>query len=512
MTSDAQQEEKDFEAQVLRIARALFAPEESFQGSGYLAGRERDGIFVTNQAVVVVECTVSGRKDKAEKDGKKLQDALATLVKDNPYKSVQGYFVTRSEPSADQRSVIKSLKAPVAACSFAQFHSMLIDASEYLTARNKYQFGSATEPGSDRYDKLDEYVGLEFTETNTTRLWSVAELVDAMERGRRLALVGDYGAGKSMTFREVHMRLAKQYRKASTSRFPVTLNLRHHQGQTDPSEALERHARRIGFGQPSKLVRAWLAGDVHVLLDGFDEIATPGWLGRTTGMRNIRRKSTELIRSFQDATPPDVGLAVCGRSHFFDSPVEMQAALGLPSNAAILSTSDFTDAQISQFLQQRGTTDTTVPAWLPSRPLLLGYLAAAGMLEDAGSVASDTTPAAGWDLLLDKVCAREAKMEFGIDGSTVRNILERLATIARGTDDGVGPLDAASLRTAFTEVCLYEPDEGSYQLLQRLPGLGVQDPADGTRRFIDAALVDAARSVGPKGPLGRSRREAACRW
>jgi hypothetical protein len=52
--------------------------------------RERDGIFVTNQAVVVVECTVSGRKDKAEKDGKKLQDALATLVKGQPLQERSG--------------------------------------------------------------------------------------------------------------------------------------------------------------------------------------------------------------------------------------------------------------------------------------------------------------------------------------------------------------------------------------------------------------------------------------
>ncbi|HMD77218.1 MAG TPA: hypothetical protein VKG86_07575, partial [Terracidiphilus sp.] len=40
-------------------------------------------------------------------------------------------------------------------------------------------------------------------------------------------------------------------------------------------------------------------------------------------------------------------------------------------------------------------------------------------------------PAKGWDLVIDRICAREAEIEAGIDGQTIRKILERLATKAR---------------------------------------------------------------------------------
>ena len=60
---------------------------------------------------------------------------------------------------------------------------------------------------------------------------------------------------------------------------------------------------KIGFGQPTQLMRAFLAGEVHLLLDGFDEIATAGWLGKTNGLKDVRRRSVELIRNFLTTAP-----------------------------------------------------------------------------------------------------------------------------------------------------------------------------------------------------------------
>lgn len=233
--------------------------------------------------------------------------------------------------------------------------------------------------------------------------------------------------------------------------------------------------------------------EVYLLLDGFDEIATPGWLGRTSGLRDIRRRSVELIRKFSTNTPLTSGVIVAGRSYFFDSTSEMCQSLALPADAVILSTSDFTESQVRSFLAERGWTES-VPQWLPSRPLLLGYLASTGFFADAIQVEHDTSAGTGWNLLLDRISAREASIEVGVDGPTVRRILERLATIARRSTDGMGPLSIDDLKDAFHTVCGYLPDEGSYQLLQRLPGLGVQDPADGSRHFIDTSLADTARA------------------
>jgi NACHT domain len=488
-----QDEERAFEAEVLNLARALFAPEESFQGAAYLDGAERDGIFITSESVVIVECTVSRRKDKAEKDGKKLRQACDRSVRSNPYKSIKGYFVTRDEPTADQRSVISRLGAPIVACSIDQLRAMLINSAEYLSARDQYPFGSAQDPTTGDFRSLGSYVPLLLSRIDDGSLSSIEDIGSNLICGARIVLVGDYGAGKSMTLRELFKKLETKHRAHTKSSFPVFLNLRDHQGQTDPAEALERHAKRIGFGQPSRLVRTWLSGGITLFLDGFDEIATPGWLGRTSGLRDIRRRSVELIRQFVQMTPSSSGVIVAGRSYFFDSNAEMRQSLNLPGETILLSTSDFTDSQMKTFLAAKGWAET-VPDWLPSRPLLLGYLAATGLLAEVAMVEHDLSPGAGWNLLLDRISAREATIEVGVDGPTVRRLIERLATLARRSPDGMGPLTTSDLTEAFQAVCGYLPDEGSYQLLQRLPGLGVQDPADGSRHFIDSSLADAARA------------------
>ena len=165
-----------------------------------------------------------------------------------------------------------------------------------------------------------------------------------------------------------------------------------------------------------------------------------------------------------------------------------------------LTLNEFTDEQIQSYLQKLGISGT-VPSWMPSRPLLVAYLAASGILEK--SILAQGTdaphhaamdPARGWDLILDRVCAREAEIEAGIDGHTVRRILDRLATVARTGQSGLGPLSRDQVVTAFSEICGYQPDEKGALLLQRLPGLGIDRADEGTRVFLDAELADACRA------------------
>lgn len=108
--------------------------------------------------------------------------------------------------------------------------------------------------------------------------------------------------------------------------------------------------------------------------------------------------------------------------------------------------------------------------------------------------ARGVVPAEGWDKLVKAVTAREAQIEAGIDGPTVRRVLERLATRARVRAGGLGPFSPDELVTTFREVCGYSPDEPGMVLLQRLPGLGVDDAAEGSRAFIDGDFADACRS------------------
>lgn len=490
---EKQQEESEFEAEVLRISRALFAPENEFQGSTYIGTAERDGVFVGPDSVTIVECTVSRRKDKAEKDGKKLHEACLAKARQYPFKSVKGFFVTREEPHADQRRVINGFGAHLVACSFSQLRNQLVDSSRYIELRDSYPFGSAREPSNGDYGDLKPYVAVDPVESGTGEPFSVGRVTRQVQDGSSVLLYGDYGAGKSMFLRELYQRLAKAHRTDLFSSFPIFLNLRDHQGQVFPVEALERHARSIGFASPSQLVRAWRSGDVTLILDGFDEIATPGWIGKTSAMREIRRRSVELVRRFCQESRASTPVVLAGRAHFFDSEREMRTALGARTGSLCLMAGEPTDEQAKRILAAYGWHEA-LPDWLPSRPLLLSYLGSSSDLQGSIAGTFGHTAGAGWDMMLDRIAEREANMEMGVDGFTIRKVLEQLATQARRSPDGLGPISQDELTSVFQTVCGYAPDEGSYQLLQRLPGLGAMDSVDGSRRFVDVSLADAARA------------------
>ncbi|MFI5532540.1 NACHT domain-containing protein [Kitasatospora sp. NPDC051853] len=493
MPSEQQEEESEFEAEVLRVSRALFAPENEFQGSTYIGTAERDGVFIGPDSVTIVECTVSRRKDKAEKDGRKLSEACLVKARQYPFKSVKGFFVTRDEPTADQRSAIKSLGPPLIACSFSQLRSQLVDSLRYLELRESYPFGSAREPSSGDHGDLKPYVSVDPVENSSGDPFPVVRVAQEVKDGKSVLLYGDYGAGKSMFLRELHRRLAKTHRANPFRPFPVLLNLRDHQGQVYPVEALERHARSIGFPSPSQLVRAWRAGDVTLILDGFDEIATPGWIGKTSAMRDIRRRSVELVRRFCHESRATTAVVLAGRAHFFDSEREMRTALGARENSLFLMAGEPTEEQAKKILDAYGWNDA-LPEWLPSRPLLLSYLGSSSALQGSMEGTFGRSAGEGWHMMLDRIAEREASMEVGVDGFTIRKVLERLATHARRSTDGLGPISQDELTSVFQSVCGYSPDEGSYQLLQRLPGLGAMDSVDGSRRFVDVSLADAARA------------------
>lgn len=185
------------------------------------------------------------------------------------------------------------------------------------------------DPGTDQPVPAIDYVPLDVVRSDTSDLVSRSDMVALLAEGRTLVLLGDYGAGKSMTLREIYRDLKKRHLKGATSTFPVYVNLRDHYGQSDPAEVIERHARSIGFGRPSHLVRAWRAGYVHLLIDGFDEISTVNIQGLWKKLQDNRFRAMEAVRRLIRENPARAGLLVAGRAHFFDSPVERRTALGL---------------------------------------------------------------------------------------------------------------------------------------------------------------------------------------
>ena len=488
-------EEHDlFENEVRRIARQLW-PAAQYSGAAMVDGKERDGIFETEDCVHLVEATVSRGKSKAVEDVKKLTSLARQYQKVSPSKAVKCWFVTKQEPTADQRGVANAHKHLVNAISFPQFQSKLIDAAAYLGARDQYPFGSVRDPATGHLTPQIEYVHLDLLERSADKVWSIGETKNALMTGERMVILGDYGAGKSMTLREIYRELKKAFLGGKTVQFPVMLNLRDHIGQPNAAEVLERHGRNIGFPNPSHLVRAWRAGYVTLLLDGFDEVSTLGIQGLWRQLKDARYRAMQVIREFVRSHPSSAGIALAGRAHFFNSAAERKMAMGLGDGPVELTLNEFNEEQIQRYLKANGLTGH-VPGWMPSRPLLVGYLVATGLLSQVldtqgQSKAPEPDPAEGWDRILDRVCNRESEIEAGIDGPTIRRILERLATVVRTSQSGLGPLNTDQIVEAFKAICGYVPDERALILLQRLPGLGIERPDEGTRVFLDTDWVNA---------------------
>lgn len=481
----------DFENEVRRIARQLW-PDALNSGARILDGRERDGVFETEEIIHIIEATTSRQKQKALNDLEKTSIAIKARRK-NTNKPVKGWFVTLHEPTADQRTAGKRYERDINIMSFNQFQSKLINANEYLNIRENYRFGSIQNPENETETiKKEDYIELDIIEQNSNTSWNTKSIAKEInEKNSRFIITGDYGAGKSMTVRDIYYRLRAEYFRGKTVKFPLFLNLRDHHGQHDPVEAIERHARLIGFHHPAHLVRAWRAGYIHLLIDGFDELATSGWVGVTQRLVNIRYQAMELVRKLIKDTN-EAGIILCGRSHYFDSDNEMRRALAINDEFIWLSLNEFTDEQIQKYIGRKNL-NTSIPDWLPSRPLLVGYLVARGILENSGDLSlAEMNPATGWDHLIERICERESEIEVGIDPETVRELVERIATFARSTSDGLGPVLSDEVNTIFRNVCGYPPDDRAQKLLLRLPGLGPVAPEDSSRTFVDEDFADAA--------------------
>lgn len=489
-----QLEHRQFEEAVRQIARLLWV-EAALGGSVELEGRERDGVFETRDTIHVVEATVSTKRDKADGDAKKTAQAVQR-IRGAGGRFGQGWLITKEEPTVEQRKAVEKYSHSVRVLSFEQFRSMLFNGAEYIRCRSNSSFGSIGDP-LDPSAKIDRkaYVPIDLLSSNGPTLThdDVVARISSTEPFRCL-IVGDFGAGKSMTCREIFFGLADIYKQYGSARTPIYINLREHRGQTDPVEALERHARSIGYSSgASDLVRAWRAGHVDLILDGFDEIATSGWGQSLRRVREHRYAAMALVRNFISASHKTANILVAGRSNFFDSSAEMNRALGIRETWTRLSLNDFTPSQIRSLLAKLGY-EHDVPDWLPSRPLIVAYFALIGRSDDIHFDLGGLTAGAGWDKFLALISEREARQDERLDPDTVRHIIERLATKARSTADGMGRLSIDSVQDAYREIVGSLPDEGGQQMLLRLPGLAASSAEDGTRSFIDAQFASAARA------------------
>ena len=150
-------------------------------------------------------------------------------------------------------------------------------------------------------------------------------IIKLIEDGNIIVLMAPFGAGKSLTAREIFRTISSSYRKSKSSLVPICLNLREHWGQEYFDEILERHSRSIGFTPKEDLVVAWRAGLTCILLDGFDEVASQTIVRSDDKnfMKDARRVALSGVRDFLTKMPTGIGAFICGRGHYFDNTITL---------------------------------------------------------------------------------------------------------------------------------------------------------------------------------------------
>ncbi len=272
----------------------------------------------------------------------------------------------------------RKAKCPVEICSFRSLSSKLVDAARYLEIRGNHPFGSVRSPEDETNIQVppDEFIPIDLLNPNNNSMLpanSIASVV--FSKPQIMLILGDFGAGKSMTLRNTYYELARNYHIGSSIRFPVYLNLRDHFGQRSPAEALMRHGEEIGFSSPHQLVAAWKAGHCHVLLDGFDELSSTRLVRGVRSLRQARREAMRLVHGFISLHPKDTSLLISGREHYFDSIDELFDAFGLDNNYSYYTLNEFTEDQIDrylrkkriQFIYTRLASNSSFAAWISRR-------------------------------------------------------------------------------------------------------------------------------------------------
>ncbi len=494
-----------FEAEVRRVAEAVWGLSPGDCQPEHYAGNpiihELDGIARLRDVTHLVMATVSRKLEKIKEDVKKLN--AAERIESKSGAPVSKWIVTRDQLEAEHQRVARDSNVKI--LTLENFRNRFFDGRTYIQKRRLASFGSARNLADGTISIAeDEYVPLPIAEippepgrlSGPSRGPSIDSqtIANTLASGRIVVLIAPFGAGKSLTTREVFLNLAKDYLGGRKPVVPIAVNLREHWGALYGDEMLERHARSIGFTPREDLLVAWRSGIGCLLLDGFDEMASQVVAGADAKgfMRKAREQALQAVRDLVTKMPSGAGLLVCGRDHYFDDLRELAHTLGLTGRQfVVLRLGEFTEDQAMRFLRKHGV-PSVLPDWLPRKPLLLGYLAHRGLLAETLKIDGSQGFGHAWDKFLTLICQREATHErIVMDPHTLRRLLERLACDVRATASGTGPITERELAEAYRLETGQVPGAGVVMQLQRLPGLTPREQDPGARSFIDEDMLAA---------------------
>ncbi|MCJ2103817.1 NACHT domain-containing protein [Methylobacterium sp. E-041] len=491
----------DFERVVVDFCRRHWGAEH-VHPNRMIDGREIDVIIETSEELIIIECTIVKTKKKAEGDISKIRTTRRSLVGDLQQKKIKGFFVLPEDPTPEIHQIAEENGLWIEACSLPTFINRFNCSSSYLIERRKRSFGSVRNPIDDTINiERNQYVQVSFRtfENNSeVTLESITKDI-AIKKRTRLVVTGDFGVGKSMTFRELFYRLAEEYEAGKTYRFPIYINLSEaaFDESDDFIDLLERHAKWIGLrSERDKLVRAWTSDCCILMLDGFDELIRAGFTRLTTSSRDIRYASAHIIRAAVKESPINTPIFVSGRQSYFSSFDEMRECLHARDFSHV-SLQDLLEKEVKALYHKINPQGKKpiIMEWMPQRALLLSYIyfELGDKLADDEKLLNPLSPGYGWNILLDRLCARETNVAKGAEPRQIRRLLERIALFARTNISDPGRVTSLHVADAYRDVMLMEPDISVQQVLMRFPGL-TAGHANEERGFIDRAIFEAAQA------------------
>ena len=153
-----------------------------------------------------------------------------------------------------------------------------------------------------------------------------------------------------------------------------------------------------------------------------------------------------------------------------------------------------------------------MPVWIPSRPLLPGYLAARGLLNETNAIDVNMSPAGAWDKPLDLIYRREEGMDARIEAQSVRkssNSLRQSLALRKSNLVSFQPMHriadltpaAWAARQKITEKRCQNPSRVSLYLVRRTPLI---------QRGIKACIVMDVTKTGKHKRSNKSKHACIC--
>jgi hypothetical protein len=133
----------------------------------------------------------------------------------------------------------------------------------------------------------------------------------------------------------------------------------------------------------------------------------------------------------------------------------LRLALRNPSVEILKSKDEFTFEEITEFMTLNGK-EGDIPEWLPRKPLTFEFFLR--VLHSVDPRLTDEIDLVSfWDMLINAVCEREARIHSSFDVETIKKILIEVAAVTRVKPANVGPLSLSEIQSAFERVVGHAP-------------------------------------------------------